>query len=1165
MNRKKSSLCFVFLILLSVLVIPPVDLYGQFIQPPAVGLEPRMRCIGFNTEAEAARRFREGRGSWETLVVPPTPEVHRVAVILAEFQPDQDSLSTGNGLFGSLPFYQPHPDSALAEQGYVVRDTTIDSRSKAYYQRHMIWMSQYFSSVSRGQFTIEEPDTLVDITPIVRLPNEMGYYGDNAFFGLRQTEFVRDAIQAADTLSDIDFAQYDAVMIFHAGAGEESDFGPPPSYSGDTPNDLFSTYMPYEALKAYVGDNDPDYPGISTSGPDSSITYVRNAIIVPETIIQDSLYNPSAVYLDILGTMAHEYGHELGLPDLYDVDTSTRPAVGNFCLMASGLFNASGRLPAHPIAWCKLFLGWEAVRTVTMNTDSVELKGIEQAGEGTVLVRIPISSSEYFLLENRLRDPDFDGEFRFDDADGDNWPDLLADDYQLPDGTYTEFDFALPGIVTIDPSSGQPYDNPLLGSGTLIWHIDDEVIRNNFDPEYLENCVNCNALRPGVDLEEADGIQHLDQVLPTSIDPGYGSPYDSYGGKVEGIKEEPNVEFSAESNPKSDSYTGGPTRITISGFRSLSWAEPEQEETYVDSIVAIDISFARSVPGWPVTVVESDSFAFDFEADPAIFDGNGICAADIDGDGEEEIAILTREGDLFGWDTDGTNFCCAGPEGNREVRARFSIGQAINGTPAMGELTGEGGMEIVTVTEGGDLFALFLRTQPLDPNWAPLSGFPVSLGERVTSSPLLLDFDSPPDDTIDLIVVGTDPESGGNGRVYAIQPDGSIVDGWPITVNGPVQGTPAAGDMDRDGNVNIVVATGAGYLYRVRPDGSVAWSKQVPGESFVASPTLGDIDRDGDADRDGVAESPGDLEIVLGSTSGRITVYQSNGQIFGGGPVEVGGEIRVPISLGDIDKDGFVEMVALVDGDRKISVYRSNTSRSSIDRVENFPKYVSSSVAGEFFSPPLLADLDGNGQEEIVFGTASQLVYAYDLGASSTPFMRFPLGGKGINGPFIGRSSGDTLAIFAADDRGMVYGWQLDVLKSDVAVSWAQEGRDSHHSSANGDSLGQSTGGPPVPFSAETFTIYPNPAPGRDETDQVKITYSLDEEISDMSLDIYTLSGRHYQRIVPPSPSFLLPDARHVLTWDIGEVPSGVYIVRLEIVRQNGLHDHLIKKAAIVK
>ncbi len=49
-----------------------------------------------------------------------------------------------------------------------------------------------------------------------------------------------------------------------------------------------------------------------------------------------------------------------------------------------------------------------------------------------------------------------------------------------------------------------------MGSGILIWHIDENVINANFTVNFDRNYVNSNALHKGVDLEEADGIQHSD-------------------------------------------------------------------------------------------------------------------------------------------------------------------------------------------------------------------------------------------------------------------------------------------------------------------------------------------------------------------------------------------------------------------------------------------------------------------------------------------------------------------------------------------------------------------------------------------------------------------------------------------------------------------------------
>ena len=64
-----------------------------------------------------------------------------------------------------------------------------------------------------------------------------------------------------------------------------------------------------------------------------------------------------------LGVFAHEYGHDLGLPDQYDTTYTGENSVGFWSLMSSGSWlgtgkNAIGDLPGDMNAWDKLQLGW---------------------------------------------------------------------------------------------------------------------------------------------------------------------------------------------------------------------------------------------------------------------------------------------------------------------------------------------------------------------------------------------------------------------------------------------------------------------------------------------------------------------------------------------------------------------------------------------------------------------------------------------------------------------------------------------------------------------------------------------------------------------------------------------------------------------------------------
>ena len=59
-----------------------------------------------------------------------------------------------------------------------------------------------------------------------------------------------------------------------------------------------------------------------------------------------------------IGVFCHEYGHALGLPDLYDTTIASQ-GVGKWSLMGAGTWNGvkrAGDCPAHLDAWSKIKL-----------------------------------------------------------------------------------------------------------------------------------------------------------------------------------------------------------------------------------------------------------------------------------------------------------------------------------------------------------------------------------------------------------------------------------------------------------------------------------------------------------------------------------------------------------------------------------------------------------------------------------------------------------------------------------------------------------------------------------------------------------------------------------------------------------------------------------------
>lgn len=173
-------------------------------------------------------------------------------------------------------------------------------------------------------------------------------------------------------------------------------------------------------------------------------------------------------FAEAVGVMCHEYGHVLGLPDLFNTEflqkKDTLPeedsaGSGAWCLMAWGALGWNGDDgPNSFCAWSRAQLGWTPV--IQINQEEQEVR-LEEVGSGGAVFRIPLMQDEYFLLEHRRR--------------GDNY-----------------------------------YDRSIPGEGLLIWHVRER------DQVFFWEAGSSGAdslLPTVVDLESADG-KWLDAGYP---------------------------------------------------------------------------------------------------------------------------------------------------------------------------------------------------------------------------------------------------------------------------------------------------------------------------------------------------------------------------------------------------------------------------------------------------------------------------------------------------------------------------------------------------------------------------------------------------------------------------------------------------------------------------
>jgi len=173
-----------------------------------------------------------------------------------------------------------------------------------------------------------------------------------------------------------------------------------------------------------------------------------------------------------IGVYSHEFGHILGLPDLYDLDSSSR-GIGKWSLMSGGSWNgALGNSPSHMDAWSKQRLGWVTLNALSSGSQTIQLPQSETVSTGIYkLYGNATNTTEYFLLENRQK---------------------------------------------------VGYDSALPGAGMLVWHIDDKQTSNS--KEWYPGHTSTGHL--WVALEQADGLWELEK----NID--YGDTGDPYPGST---------------------------------------------------------------------------------------------------------------------------------------------------------------------------------------------------------------------------------------------------------------------------------------------------------------------------------------------------------------------------------------------------------------------------------------------------------------------------------------------------------------------------------------------------------------------------------------------------------------------------------------------------------
>ncbi|MFZ0390202.1 MAG: T9SS type A sorting domain-containing protein [Calditrichia bacterium] len=478
-----------------------------------------------------------------------------VLALRVEFKPDSASTTTGDGTF----------DLSAAENEFQI-DPPPHNRS--YFQDHLQFLKNYYHAVSKGHLEIKSAVFPQDEDAAYRLDKPMTYYNPNTTPGqinTRLAELLRDALQKADADPAVNFADYQAFIIFHAGVGKDVELG-----YDETPQDIPSLYLTSKFLQENLGT-----PAILL---ENGTVQVENGMLIPETETQEGFE------LGLNGILVSNMGSHLGWPDLFS-PTTRSSGVGRFGVMDAGLFNGDGLLPAVPTAWTRIFAGWEEPATIFYSPNE-QLRIYPALSDNPQQVyRFPINSNEYFLVEHRYDGPKNLDSLRVELSqnrnDFPNVKEVLLTFFQ------DEVTFSERGVLT----DLKNFDLGLPGSGVLIWHIDENIIQ----AQLAANRVNDNPEHRGIDLEEADGSQDIGQVFDF-LSAGSGSETGWvldmwYQGNSAPLFQEDGNRFGPNTVPNSRSYYyRANSHIVLSDF-----SRPDSVMTFRAKLDIYQQNFPRKI------------------------------------------------------------------------------------------------------------------------------------------------------------------------------------------------------------------------------------------------------------------------------------------------------------------------------------------------------------------------------------------------------------------------------------------------------------------------------------------------------------------------------------------------------------------------------------------
>jgi serine protease len=308
---------------------------------------------------------------------------------------------------------------------------------------------------------------------------------------------------------------------------------------------------------------------------------------------------------------------------------------------------------------------------------------------------------------------------------------------------------------------------------------------------------------------------------------------------------------------------------------------------------------------------------------------------DINGNGDLELVFGTLGGTLYALTSSGTEYLV------------YEQPDSIKRSPALADINSDGILDIVFISVNANTSTLFV----INGEGEDLNGFPVNISERIISGPAVADLEN--DSLLDIVLTTT------QNNVLVIESNGIFREGFPYETSGSLKHSASIVDINNDQDLEILVGNENGDLYVINHNGSLIMTSSFAGGRFLSGISVADIDDNGQ------------LELLFTSNlsdeynNSMLYAYNpfNQSEIFGW-PISMDGLSYSEPIITDLDNDIDLEvMISTSSGEIHIFHHDGSKYNNFPYTIEDDSILVSSS----------LGDLDNDGDYEIIIGTSNSL------------------------------------------------------------------------------------------------------------------------------------------------------------------------------------------------